>query len=155
VAHPLDPECEDACTMSLRLANGGLATVSVDYLRPGSADTHGDDWLRIVGTEGSIEAAMERDQCLVLDQDGHGEIEPDAEREPYYPPLMRAFPKAGTAAPTEETRRSFYLTHVALCARDAADTGSIVDDLTCLWGKDSPGDQVGDAGQARVEDAPQ
>ena len=133
VAHPLDPECEDVCTMNLRLASGGLATVSVDYLRPGSAGTHGDDWLRIVGTEGSIEAATERDQCLVLDQDGHGEIVPDAEREPYFPPLMRAFPEAGTAAPTEETSRSFYLTHVALCARDAADTGAIFDDLDPEW----------------------
>jgi predicted dehydrogenase len=133
VAHPLDPECEDVCTMNLRLANGGLATVSVDYLRPPSASTHGDDWLRIVGTEGSIEAAMERNQILVLDRDGHGEIVPCAEREPYYPPLMRAFPKAGTAAPTEETSRSFYLTHVALSARDAADTGTLVDNLTPDW----------------------
>ena len=69
---------------------------------------------------------MERDQILVLDRDGHGEILPCAEREPYYPPLMRAFPKPGTAAPTEETIRSFTLTHVALAARDAADTGRTV-----------------------------
>ena len=55
------------------------------------------------------------------------------EREPYYPPLMRAFPKAGTAAPTEETSRGFYLTHVALCARDAADSGTLVDGLTPNW----------------------
>jgi predicted dehydrogenase len=132
VAHPLE-ECEDVCTMNLRLANGGLATVSVDYLRPSSASSHGDDWLRIVGTEGSIEAAMERNQLLVLDRDGHGEILPCAEREPYYPPLMRAFPKAGTAAPTEETIRSFALTHLALSARDAADSGTLVEDLTCDW----------------------
>ena len=117
--------------MNLRLANGGLATVSVDYLRPPSASSHGDDWLRIVGTEGSIEAAMERDQILVLDKNGHGEIVPCAEREPYYPPLMRAFPKAHAAAPTEETSRSFALTHVALCARDAADSGKTVSISEC------------------------
>lgn len=133
VAHPLDPECEDICTMNLRLANGGLATVSVDYLRPKSAVDHGDDWLRIVGTEGSIEAAMERNQCLVIDRDGHGEIVDFSDREPYYPPLIRSFPEAGTAGPTEETRRSFYLTHIALCARDAADKNAIIEDLIPTW----------------------
>jgi predicted dehydrogenase len=128
-AHPEDPECEDICTLNLRLENGALATVSVDYLRPKAAATHGDDWLRIVGTEGSVEAAMERSRCTIVDADGHREIVDFGERHPYYPPLIRGFPKAGSAGPGEATKRSFYLTHVALRARDAADTGTIVDDL--------------------------
>jgi predicted dehydrogenase len=136
VAHPEDPECEDVCTMNLRLEGGALATVSVDYLRPGSANSHGDDWLRIVGTEGSIEAAMERNQCTVIDRDGHGEIADFSERLPYYAPIIRGFPAPGSAGPAEATARSFYLTHVALRARDAADTGTIVSDLTPPWGRD-------------------
>jgi predicted dehydrogenase len=129
VAHPLDPECEDVCTMNLELQDGALATVSVDYLRPASAVSHGDDWLRIVGTEGSIEAAMERGSCTIIDRDGQSELRHFADREPYYPPLIRAFPRAGTAEPTSETRRSFYLTRVALYARDAADTGAVIHGL--------------------------
>ena len=136
VAHPADPECEDVCTMNLRLESGALATVSVDYLRPASAGSHGDDWLRIVGTDGSIEAAMERNECLVIDRDGHGRIAEFGERQPYYAPIIRGFPAAGSAGPAEVTRRSFYLTHVALCARDAADSGTIVNDLTPPWAVD-------------------
>ena len=129
VAHPEDPECEDVCTINLRLEGGAFATVSVDYLRPKSANSHGDDWLRIVGTDGSIEAAMERNQCTVIDRNGHGQIAEFGERLPYYAPIIRGFPAAGSAGPTNVTTRSFYLTHVALCARDAADTGTIVNEL--------------------------
>jgi predicted dehydrogenase len=133
VAHPQHPEIEDACTMNLKLANGALASVSVDYLRPLSASCHGDDWIRIAGTEGIIEACMDRGECTVIDSDGHSEIIDFDDPEPYYAPLMRVFPEAGTGSPTEETRRAFYLTHVGLCARDAADTNTIVNDLNGPW----------------------
>jgi len=146
VAHPQDPECEDICAMNLRFQNGALATVSVDYLRPPSAATHGDDWLRIVGTEGSIEAAMERSQCLIVDKDGHSEISSFPERQPYYPPLMRAFPRTELVGPADATRRSFYLTHIALCARDAADTGTIIDGLSPPWDRDLKGSAENNAG---------
>lgn len=126
LAHADIPEREDVCILNLRLANGALATVSVDYMRPLSANSHGDDWLRIVGTKGIIEASLERGECTVIDNEGHSEIVDFDEPEPYYAPLMRSFPKAGTGTPTEETRRSFNLTHVGLCARDAADTGKII-----------------------------
>jgi hypothetical protein len=39
-----------------RLANGGTATCHLDFLRPESAHTHGDDRLRIAGSEGVLEA---------------------------------------------------------------------------------------------------
>ena len=37
------------------LGNGILGSVSMDYLRPDNADTHGDDRVRLVGTRGIIE----------------------------------------------------------------------------------------------------
>jgi len=132
-AHPQHPEIEDSCIMNIRCKNGALATASVDYLRPQSANCHGDDWLRIVGTEGILEVCMDRGQCTIIDSDGHSEIINFDEKQAYYAPLIRIFPKAGTAMPTEETRRSFNLTHVGLCARDAADTGTIVNDLSGPW----------------------
>lgn len=38
------------------LAGGVCASLSVDYLRPAAAPTHEDDWLRVVGTLGVVEA---------------------------------------------------------------------------------------------------
>jgi len=133
VAHPLQPGREDICTMNLQLANGALATASIDYLRPQSAPSHGDDWLRIVGTEGSVEAAMERNSLTVFDADGVHEITEFAPRAPYFPDLIRSMPKPGSAGPTAETRQSFALTHTALCARDAADTCQTINDLRGPW----------------------
>lgn len=135
LAHPNIPEREDVCVLNLKLANGAMATASIDYLRPQSATTHGDDWLRIVGSKGIIEAAMDRGQCSIIDINSCTETADFDSRQPYYVPLMRTFPKAGTAIPTAETCRSFNLTHVALCARDAADTGTIVNDLNGPWNK--------------------
>ena len=133
VAHSLQPEREDICTINLRLRSGAMATASIDYLRPLSAATHGDDWLRIVGTEGSIEAAMERGQCTIIGAKGVREITEFAARAPYYPPLLRNLPEPGRAGPTAETRLGFALTHAVLCARDAADQGTIISDLYGPW----------------------
>lgn len=133
VAHPLQPDREDICTMSLRLTNGAMATASIDYLRPQSAPTHGDDWLRIVGTEGSLEAAMERNCLTIFDADGVHEVTDFAAREPYYPRILRSLPKPGTSGQTPESRLGFALTHTALCARDAADQATVVPDLSGPW----------------------
>jgi hypothetical protein len=37
------------------LSNNGTALINIDYLRPETAPTHGDDRLRIIGSEGVIE----------------------------------------------------------------------------------------------------
>lgn len=39
----------------LQLENGGVATLNMDYLRPQSAGSHGDDRLRVAGTKGILE----------------------------------------------------------------------------------------------------
>ncbi len=120
-AHPERPECEDVCTMTLKLENGAMATVSIDYLRPATAATHGDDWLRIVGSKGVIEAGMSRGQCAIITGDHPlRDLAPAAEQ-PYYAPRLRAMPPAGQGKPDAETRRGFALTHTALRAREAAD----------------------------------
>ena len=46
----------DNVTGSLfRLDNGGIASLRMDFLRPSSAPTHGDDRLRLAGTKGVVE----------------------------------------------------------------------------------------------------
>ena len=51
------------------LGNGGHATISVDYCRPEIAGTHGDDWIRIVGTKGVLEASGSKKECSVISKD--------------------------------------------------------------------------------------
>jgi len=133
VAHDMQPGREDICILNLKLANGAMASASIDYMRPQFANSHGDDWLRIVGSKGIIEAGMDRGQCTVIDSEGHNDIVNFDKQKPYYAPLIRSFPEAGSGTPAEETCRSFNLTHIGLCARDAADTNTIVKDLSGPW----------------------
>jgi len=55
IAHPDYPGAQDHGVINMRMENGATAAVTIDYLRPAKARTHGDDRLRIAGTEGIIE----------------------------------------------------------------------------------------------------
>jgi predicted dehydrogenase len=46
---------ETSTATCLRLDNGGTATLHMDYCRPATAPTHGDDRLRLAGTRGVAE----------------------------------------------------------------------------------------------------
>ncbi len=48
-------DMETTTTTSFRLDNGGTATLHMDYCQPGMAPSHGDDRLRIAGTQGVAE----------------------------------------------------------------------------------------------------
>jgi predicted dehydrogenase len=116
------PGCEDICAGVFQLENGGLLTASIDILRPGGAPTHGDDYCRIVGTEGVIEAGASTGIAKLLRQ--HDEpLEEDCGREPLdiYGVVQRfaADPTAGL----EETSLAFKMTDAVLQARESADTG--------------------------------
>ena len=53
--HPDYPGFQDFACMLLRMSNGGSAVINLDYLRPETASSHGDDRLRVIGSEGVIE----------------------------------------------------------------------------------------------------
>jgi len=55
VAHPELGDMQNATATIFRLDNGGTATLRMDYFRPASAKTHGDDRLRLAGTRGIVE----------------------------------------------------------------------------------------------------
>lgn len=46
---------ENTAAVLFRMDNGGAATLSMDYLRPDTAETHDDDRLRLAGTKGVAE----------------------------------------------------------------------------------------------------
>lgn len=124
-AHPQRHDCEDNCTLLLEMEGGAHATISIDYFRPENATTWGDDWLRVVGTKGTIEACMDRGVCLLQAED-------TPQMELHLPMGVPAFDtfleaiKQEQPYPPEQTRNGFILTHAALCARDAADQSQLL-----------------------------
>lgn len=55
VKDPALGDRENVVGAVFRLANGGVAEMRMDYLRPDTAPTHEDDRLRIAGTKGVVE----------------------------------------------------------------------------------------------------
>lgn len=55
IGHPEMEDMENTTGTLFRLDNGGVASLRMDYLRPETAPTHGDDRLRLAGTGGVVE----------------------------------------------------------------------------------------------------
>lgn len=53
--HPDYPGCEDYAGVIFRMNNNGTTLINIDYLRPETAPTHGDDRLRVIGSQGVVE----------------------------------------------------------------------------------------------------
>lgn len=124
VAHPEIRDMEDNASVLLRMANGGTATARIDYLRPATAPTHGDDRLRVAGNEGVVEVLGDDHRVTLLTHDHEPQvIEPD-------PPDQFFVEYVGSLRGDCEHRISaddaFALTDLCLKARDAADRGEIV-----------------------------
>ena len=99
----------------MKLDNGIAASVNFDFLRPESAPTHGDDRVRVLGSEGVLEVRGNR--VYLIDKNGESE-----------PPLLRpkgiwdAFLAAVSGQPgLLTTADSIASTRAALTARESAD----------------------------------
>jgi len=124
-SHPERPACEDNCTIIAELSNGGHCTVSVDLFRPQSAGTHGDDWIRVVGTKGIIEARGSDNTCMVI-IDGE---KPEPVELPEKSKMFKDFLLSldGDENPKTYQEESFMLTDVCLRADDSAQNSTVVD----------------------------
>lgn len=116
------PECEDIGSMLFELKGGAEATVTIDYLRPSKAPSHGDDRLRVVGSKGIVEvrAAKEVTCEIVTETEPPRSLpKPDKPRT-----LLADFidslreGKPHILSPDDP----FRATEVALKARESADT---------------------------------
>lgn len=112
-------EVTGACLFELE--NEMIATLTVDYLRPDGAETHDDDRLRLVGTEGILEVIDRK----VLLTDKSGTHTPELQ-EPGY--IFKDFLKEvlGEGECMVRPEESIYATYVALKMREAADEKRIV-----------------------------
>ncbi len=107
---------EATAVCAYRLEDDVLATLSIDYLRPGGAETHGDDRTRIVGTKGVIEAMGGK--VTLTDERGTREL-PLAEAPLIFPSLLRDI-RSGRGR-EEWARHALYVTEICLKSRLAAD----------------------------------
>jgi predicted dehydrogenase len=124
VGFPEIGEMENTAAVLFRTDSGGTASLRIDYLRPSTAPTHGDDRLRITGSKGVVEyqestglTLMTRSEKprVVTDLPPQGSLFADFvesldQRKPH---VIRP----------EEV---FRATEVALKARDAADRGRML-----------------------------
>jgi predicted dehydrogenase len=124
VGYPGIREMENNAAVIFKLDNRGTATVRLDYLRPATAPTHGDDRLRIAGTEGVVEY-----------QDSSGLTLVTRDRKPTQ---VRDLPAAGSLfadfldavyngrQPLLTPGEIFRVNEIVLKARDAAESHTIV-----------------------------
>lgn len=107
--HVGSPEMTALCQFELE--GDILASANIDYYRPSAAPTHGDDRVRVAGTEGVIEVF--EDRYVLINRDGVQEFRPTVAPKLAYEFLMGRDP----LTPEE----IFMITGVALAARDSAD----------------------------------
>lgn len=117
-------ETESHASVLLRLANGGSATARLDYLRPSTADTHGDDRLRFAGTEGVLELVQTNPNVtLITSKDGPKEIPPQPASNLFIDFVEALRDNRLSRIPAEDC---FYMTETVLKAREAADTQKVI-----------------------------
>src|SRR3954447_6478058 len=123
-AHPEFPACASQAAFVFTMANGGVASVTLDYLRPESAPTHGDERLRVAGTRGVVETALV-DHKVTLTATGQKPrtlpLEPRADIFTRFARSLR-----GEAPPPLTLHEACRITEIALKAQQAADTRQVV-----------------------------
>ena len=123
--------CASHAAYVLRLSDAGMATVTMDYLRPEAAPTHGDERIRIAGTAGVVEVSTGYGTGTLIDAQGVHELEV-APALPWFAGFLSAAAK-WRGLPTPEVPHVlpqwevFRATEVALKTQVAVETGRPVD----------------------------
>ncbi len=119
--HPDYPGFQDHAGVLFKLDNGGTAMTNLDYLRPETAPTHGDDRLRIAGSEGVLEVWGAEDRVhLITAANGVRELELPDEVD-FFADFLAELSGKGEHIIRQDD--AFRLTEICLKARDAAETG--------------------------------
>jgi predicted dehydrogenase len=116
-------ELETLALCHFTLTDDVFASASIDYLRPAAAATHGDDRIRVVGTEGTIEVRMERVFLISDETEGTEELEAKCDRQ-----IFRDFVEQikGSGVGLMDAEDIFEVTEACLLARRSADVGHVI-----------------------------
>lgn len=102
---------EMAAVCQFQMEDGVISAVNLDFYRPQNAETHGDDRIRCMGTEGALE--IRDGKIYLINQNGCTVTAPTEA-----PELLADFIDGRETLSPDEI---FYLTGVAIAARDSAD----------------------------------
>ena len=123
-ARPDFPACASQAAFVMTMQNGGMASVTLDYLRPESAPTHGDERLRIAGTRGVIETAIiERKVTLIVDNNAPRTV-PLTPQTDIFTQFARSL--RGEGPPPLRLHEACRITEIAIKAQVAADSKALV-----------------------------
>jgi predicted dehydrogenase len=123
-ARPDFPACGSQAAFLLSMRNGGIASVTLDYLRPESAPTHADERLRIAGTRGVIETALiEKTVTLITEGKPPGTL-PLTSQTDIFTQFARSL--RGNGPPPVTLHEACRITEIAIKAQQAADTKAVV-----------------------------
>ena len=116
-------ELELTALIHFNFTNEVMGAVNIDYLRPDTAPTHGDDRIRIAGTEGVIEVRDEKVFLINSEQDGLQEVDLE-ENNGIFADFLRQVRGEGECLVSAED--SLDITEACLKARKSADENKVV-----------------------------
>jgi predicted dehydrogenase len=123
-ARPDFPACGSQAAFVLTMRNGGVATVTLDYLRPATAPTHADERLRIAGTRGVVETALIEQKVTLITDGKPPHTLPLTKQPDIFTRFARSLRGEG---PTPLTlHEACRITEIAIKAQQAADTKAVV-----------------------------
>ncbi|WP_435005358.1 Gfo/Idh/MocA family protein [Tundrisphaera lichenicola] len=123
-ARPDFPACGSQAGYLLTMNNGGVAAVTLDYLRPEAAPTHGDERLRIAGDRGVIETSLADRKVILSTADRPPRalaLKPQID-------LFTRFARSlrGEGPPPLALQEGCRITEIAIKAQQAAESGQAV-----------------------------
>lgn len=123
-ARPDFPACGSQSAYVLTMRNGGVAAVTLDYLRPESAPTHGDERLRIAGSRGVVETALVDRKVTLIAADQPPRTLPLKRQDDIFTRFARSL--RGEAPPPLTLHEGCRITEISIKAQQAAETGQAV-----------------------------
>ena len=105
------------------LTDSVIATASLDFFRHPNAPTHGDDWIRVVGTAGTIEAKSNSLTLINASNDGSKPIEVSCDRQIFVDFIEGI---EGKRPPLIDAHQTLALTEACLLARRSADERKVL-----------------------------
>ena len=131
-AHPDFAACASQAAFVLTMRNGGVAAVTLDYLRPEAAPSHADERLRIAGSRGVVETALVEQKATLTTAAGSPRALALTPQEDLFTQFARSLRGEGPAPLT--LQEACRVTEVALKAQQAADSGRSVSLRDSIYG---------------------
>jgi len=126
LAHEAYPGVQDASVLNMEMDGGASVAITMDFLRPDTAPTHGDDRLRIAGSEGIVETIGEPPVVSLL-QEGNEprDLVQSAPDRGLFADFVAELRGQGThlIGPDEAVR----VTRICIVATEAAEAGRVLD----------------------------